>query len=98
MNETGKETLKAAGSAVVGGTVGAGVSSAIGGMGLVALGGGIGITMAPVVCIGAGVGLAGYGCFWLGKQVGGSTTKQASVPPKNGDTRQNSPNSGPRGD
>ena len=70
VNETGKEVLKTAGTSFLGGACGAGLYGAIGGVGLTAVGTGVGITLAPFIAIGAGVGATGYGLVWLGKQLG----------------------------
>ena len=70
VNTTGKEVLKTVGSSAIGGTAGAAIYSVIGGVGITAVGTGVGITLAPFVAIGAGLGAAGYGVFWLGKQIG----------------------------
>ena len=53
-----------------GGAAGAGIYGIIGGVGVAATGTAVGITLGPFITIGAGVGLAGYGLYWLGKQVG----------------------------
>ena len=41
---------------------------ALGGIGVAAMGTAVGITLAPFACIGAGVGLVGYGCYQLGRK------------------------------
>jgi hypothetical protein len=69
MNQTGKEILKSLGASATGAGVGASIYGAIGGVGLTVAGTGVGITLGPFIAIGAGVGLTGYGLFWLGKQV-----------------------------
>jgi len=46
---------------VIGAGAGAGVSAALGGMGLAVAGTAFGVTMAPVAAVGAVIGLAGYG-------------------------------------
>jgi hypothetical protein len=38
--------------------------------GIAATGTAVGITLGPLMTIGAGVGLTGYGIYWLGKQIG----------------------------
>lgn len=81
------DALKSVGSATVGGLAGAGVYSAIGGVGLAVGGTAVGITAGPFIAIGAGLGAVGYGLFWLGKQVAGGGSGGAggaalpSVPP-----------------
>jgi hypothetical protein len=70
MNQSGKEILKTLGTSAVGGGIGAGVYGVIGGVGLTAVGTGVGITLAPFIAIGSGVGAAAYGLFWLGTQFG----------------------------
>lgn len=67
-----KELLKAAVAAGTGAAAGAGVNVAIGGIGVAAAGGAIGVTLAPMAVVGAGVAAAGYGLYWLGKEVGRS--------------------------
>jgi len=70
-----KESAKAGVVAATGAAVGAGTYATIGGVGLAATGTAVGITLGPFIAIGAGVGLAGYGFYWLGKQVGKKGTK-----------------------
>jgi len=41
----------------------------------------VGVTLGPFVAIGAGLGTAAYGVYWLGKQVGASPTQP--LPPSN---------------
>lgn len=72
MNNGAKETLKAAASGAAGGVAGAGAYAAIGGVGVAATGTAVGITLGPLIAIGSGLGLAGYGLYRLGKQVGKS--------------------------
>jgi hypothetical protein len=79
MNPTSKEIIKTLGASATGGGVGAGVYGVIGGVGLTAVGTGVGITLGPFIAIGAGVGAAEYGLFWLGKQVG----KKRTLPERN---------------
>ena len=67
------EGVKAAGMGAAGAAAGAGTYAVIGGVGVVAAGTGVGITLGPFIAIGAGIGLAGYGIYWLGKQIGRST-------------------------
>ena len=67
--------MKAGGAAVVGAGVGTGIYATIGGIGVAATGTAIGITLGPFIAIGAGVGLTGYGIYWLGKQVGSKNAK-----------------------
>jgi len=67
--ELKKDALKAAASTAVGGTAGAALYGAIGGVGVTAVGTGIGITLGPFIVIGAGLGATSYGIFWLGKQL-----------------------------
>lgn len=52
----------------VGAAAGGGTYAAIGGMGLVLCGTGIGITLIPMIAIGAGVGFAGSVLYSLGKK------------------------------
>jgi len=72
-----KDGLKAAGAGAAGGLVGAGTYATIGGVGLAATGTAVGITLAPFIAIGTGVGLAGYGLYWLGKKSGGKGQKNS---------------------
>ncbi len=65
-----KEPVKAGIAAVGGAGIGAGTYGIIGGVGVAASGTAVGITLVPFIAIGAGVGLTGYGIYWLGKQVG----------------------------
>ncbi len=65
-----KEGAKAVAASAVGAAVGAGTYGAIGGIGVAATGTAVGITLGPFIAIGAGLGAAGYGVYWLGKQVG----------------------------
>lgn len=78
MNETGKVVLKTAGTSVLGGACGAGLYCTIGGVGLTAVGTGVGITLAPFVVIGASFGATGYGLVWLGRKL---EKRRASDPP-----------------
>jgi hypothetical protein len=80
VNETGKEVLKTTGTSVLGGACGAGLYALIGGVGVTAVGTGIGITLGPFIAIGAGIGGAGYGLVWLGKQIGRKKRTNASSP------------------
>jgi hypothetical protein len=73
MNEGQKNALKATGTAAAGGAAGAVTYATIGGLGLAVGGTAVGITLGPFICIGAGLGLTGYGVYWLGKQIGRST-------------------------
>jgi hypothetical protein len=59
----------------VGAGVGAGTYGVIGGVGIAALGGAAGVTLGPFIAIGAGIGFAGHGLYWLGKQIGGRKKK-----------------------
>jgi hypothetical protein len=70
MKDGQKELLKSAGSAVGGSVLGAAVYEAVGGLGVAVMGTATGVTLGPFVAIGAGIGLVGYGVFWLGKQTG----------------------------
>ena len=72
MKKGTKNALKCAGAGTGGAAAGAGVYAVIGGIGVAAGGTAVGITLGPFIAIGAGVGLAGYGVYWLGKQIGGS--------------------------
>lgn len=65
-----KEWTKAATAGAAGAAAGAAVHVTIGGVGVAATGTAVGITLGPFIAIGAGVGLAGYGVYWLGKQIG----------------------------
>jgi len=65
-----KEGFKAATAGAIGAGAGAAVYTTIGGVGVAATGTAVGITLGPFIAIGAGAGLAGYGVYWLGKQVG----------------------------
>lgn len=56
-----EQDANAIGAAAIGAGAGAGISTLVGGMGLLVGGTGVGITMAPVAAVGAVVGLAGYG-------------------------------------
>lgn len=70
MKEGTKDAVKAAASATVGAGAGAATYATIGGVGVAATGTAVGITLGPFIAIGAGIGLTGYGIYWLGKQVG----------------------------
>lgn len=70
-----KDGFKAATAGVVGAGAGAATYGVIGGVGIAVSGTAVGITIGPFVAIGAGLGLAGYGLYWLGKQVGGKKEK-----------------------
>jgi len=78
MNEGTKDGLKAATSGAAGTGAGAALYAAIGGIGLAATGTAVGITLGPFIAIGVGVGLTGYGLYWLGKQIG----QHGKKPPK----------------
>ena len=65
-----KDPVKAGIATAAGAAIGAGTSGAIGGIGVAATGTAVGITLGPFIAIGAGVGLTGYGLYWLGKQMG----------------------------
>ena len=69
------DAVKAAGAGVAGSLVGAGTFATFGGIGVAAGGTAVGITLGPFIAIGAGLGLAGYGVYWLGKQIGGKGKK-----------------------
>lgn len=69
MTEGKKDVAKAVGTTAVGAATGAATYASIGGLGLTAVGTGVGITLGPFIAIGAGVFALGYGIFWLGKQV-----------------------------
>jgi hypothetical protein len=87
MEHVAKEVLKTAATSAAGGCAGAATYGIIGGVGLTAVGTGVGITLAPFVAIGAGLGAAGYGVYWLGKQMGKrKKTAQAEDGPKSGTT------------
>ena len=68
--------VKAAATGVVGGAVGAGTYAIIGGIGVAVGGTAVGITLGPFIAIGSGLGLVGYGVYWLGKQIGVSGKKK----------------------
>jgi hypothetical protein len=72
MNSSKKDALKATGAAALGAGGGAAVYGTIGGIGVAATGTAVGVTLGPFIVIGAGVGAAAYGVYWLGKQVGRS--------------------------
>ena len=72
MTPNGDDAVYAAGSAVAGAVAGAGIYATIGGVGLAVGGTAVGVTLGPFVAIGTGLGLTGYGIYWLGKQVGAS--------------------------
>jgi hypothetical protein len=63
-----KELLKTATASVGGGAAGAAAYNIIGGVGITALGTGVGVTLAPFIVIGAGLGAVVYGVYWLGKE------------------------------
>jgi hypothetical protein len=75
------EGVKAAGVGAAGAAVGAGTYAVIGGVGVVAAGE-VGITLGPFIAIGAGIGLAGYGIYWLGKQIGRTSHLSECEPPR----------------
>src|SRR5437870_5155751 len=85
MANGGQEAAKAAGAVAAGAGVGAAIYGAVGGIGLAAGGAAVGITLGPFLLIGGGLGAAGYGLHWLGKQVGAAaggpnTPPSSSVP------------------
>ena len=53
----------------VGAAAGAGVSATVGGIGLAAMGTAVGVSMAPLAAVGAGIGALSYGAYRLGKRV-----------------------------
>jgi hypothetical protein len=65
-----KDLIKAAGTTAVGAAAGATTYGVIGGIGVAVSGTAVGVTLGPFICIGAGIGLTGYGLVWLGKQLG----------------------------
>jgi len=65
-----KDATKAGVATVAGAGAGALTYGTIGGVGIAATGTAVGITLGPFIAIGAGIGLTGYGIYWLGKQVG----------------------------
>lgn len=71
MNPKGS-AAKTVASASAGAVVGAGVYSIVGGVGSALGGTALSVTVGPFIAIGAGLGAAGYGVYWLGKQVGQS--------------------------
>ena len=78
MTDGKKEALRTVGAAAVGAGVGGVVYGTIGGVGLAATGTAVGVTLGPFIAIGAGVSAAGYGLYWLGKQVGRRKTRDRS--------------------
>ncbi|MCB7129067.1 MAG: hypothetical protein J3T61_05980 [Candidatus Brocadiales bacterium] len=76
MKENAKDALKTVVTGGIGAAAGAGTYGVIGGVGVAAGGTAVGITLGPFIAIGAGVGLAGYGIYWLGKQIGKSKSKK----------------------
>lgn len=54
-----------------GAAAGAGLYGAIGGIGVTILGTAVGVTLGPMVAIGSGLGLVGYGFYSLGKRTAG---------------------------
>ena len=64
--EAGKYAVAAGGGA----GLGAAVSGVIGGLGVAIGGTAVGVTMAPMIAIGAGLSLSGYGLYRLGNSVG----------------------------
>ena len=70
MKEGTKDGLKAVAAGAAGAGAGAATYGIIGGLGLAAMGTAVGITLGPFIAIGAGIGLTGYGTYWIGKQVG----------------------------
>lgn len=81
MKKNQKELIKATAAGAAGAAVGAGTFATIGGVGLAMGGTAVGVTLAPFAVIGAGVGLVGYGCYWLGKQVGTTSGPGGDEPP-----------------
>src|ERR1051326_8813837 len=79
--ESMNDAAKAAVAAGAGGAAGAATYGVIGGVGSAAAGTAVGVTLGLLVCIGAGLGLTGYGLFWLGKQIGGGRRGTATTPP-----------------
>ena len=75
-NNTGTaEAAKAAGVAGIGAAAGAATYGVMGGIGVAAGGTAVGITLAPFIAIGAGIGLFGYGLYWLGRQSSGGSKR-----------------------
>jgi hypothetical protein len=67
--DSGTKTLEGiAASTAAGGAAGALTYATVGGVGVAAAGTAVGITLAPFVAIGAGVGLVGWGLYSLGKR------------------------------
>jgi hypothetical protein len=81
MKDGTKNALQAAGTTVGGAAAGAATYGIIGGIGVAAGGTAVGITLGPFICIGAGLGLTGYGIYWLGKQIGGRAKKSSNQQP-----------------
>ena len=76
------EGVKAAGLGAAGAAVGAGTSAVIGGVGVAAAGSAVGMTLGPFIAIGVGIGLTGYGMYWLGKQIGRTSHLSEHEPPR----------------
>jgi hypothetical protein len=88
MKPTNSDALNAVGSAGAGAAAAAGLHFIVGGVGVAAAGTAVGLTVGPFIAIGAGVGAAGYGLYWLGKQVatrpkgGANSTVDVATPPQ----------------
>ena len=65
-----KEIKKTAPVALGGAAVGAGTYATIGGLGLAGLGGAVGITLLPMICIGVTVSAVGHGLYRWGQRTG----------------------------
>jgi len=76
MKENAKDALKTVATAGIGAAAGVGTYGVISGVGVAAVGTAVGITLGPFIAIGAGIGAAGYGIYWFGKQIGRSKNKK----------------------
>ena len=63
-----KESTKVTIAGTAGAGVGVAIYATIGGVGVAATGTAFGITLGPLIAIGAVVGLMAYGLYWLGKK------------------------------
>lgn len=76
MKENAKDALKTVVAGGIGAAAGVGAHGVIGSIGIAVGGTAVGVTLGPFMAIGAGVGAASYGFYWLGKQIQKSKSKK----------------------
>ena len=69
MKEHTKDVLQTVAATGIGAAAGAGTYGLIGVVEITAGGTSVGITLGPFIAIGASVGFASYGIYWLGKKI-----------------------------